>query len=223
MNTLELLDSGWQLEQDERVMAAIVTGLVQQGYAVIPNALPADISAGLFQQLLNADKEDFSRSGIGRDFDHQQNSFVRRDHIKWIAGETEAETCWLAWIGRLRLYLNQSLFLGLFSFESHFAHYAPGAFYKKHLDAFKGQANRILSTVFYLNPGWEPSDGGELVIYSPESDEVIHQVSPVYGTLVVFLSEDFPHEVAVAHRHRYSVAGWFRVNSSLGNQIDPPR
>lgn len=48
--------------------------------------------------------------------------------------------------------LNRHLLLGLFSFESHFTHYRAGDFYKQHQDAFKGQANRILSLVVYLIP-----------------------------------------------------------------------
>jgi SM-20-related protein len=43
------------------------------------------------------------------------------------------------------------------------------------------------------------------------------------GTLVVFLSDRFPHEVRQASRLRYSIAGWFRVNASLGSHIDPPQ
>ncbi|WP_335340025.1 2OG-Fe(II) oxygenase [Sedimenticola selenatireducens] len=43
------------------------------------------------------------------------------------------------------------------------------------------------------------------------------------GELAVFLSEEFPHEVLAADRDRYSVAGWFRVNGSINQQIDPPR
>src|SRR5690606_40843214 len=52
----------------------------------------------------------------------------------------------------LRLYVNRHLFLGLYEYECMFAHYPAGAFYKKHLDAFKSGINRRLSTVLYLNP-----------------------------------------------------------------------
>ena len=73
-----------------------------------------------------------------------------------------------------------------------------GAFYKKHLDAFKGTNSRILSTVLYLNPGWLAGDGGELVLYHPVSDEVLEVVTPDFGKMVIFLSEEFPHEVLPA-------------------------
>ena len=34
---------------------------------------------------------------------------------------------------------------------------------------------------------------------------------------------EFPHEVLPAMRDRYAIAGWFRLNSSIANNIDPPR
>jgi len=49
------------------------------------------------------------------------------------------------------------------------------------------------------------------------------QVTPSYGTLVTFLSEEMPHEVLVSKRDRYAIAGWFRVNASTPDKIDPPR
>jgi SM-20-related protein len=40
--------------------------------------------------------------------------------------------------------------------------------------------------------------------------------------LVVFLSEEFPHEVLPTATDRYSIAGWFRVNTSSAERVDPP-
>ncbi|HZW25973.1 MAG TPA: 2OG-Fe(II) oxygenase [Gallionella sp.] len=39
-------------------------------------------------------------------------------------------------------------------------------------------------------------------------------VNPTFGTMIIFLSESFPHEVLVAHANRRSIAGWFRVSGS---------
>jgi SM-20-related protein len=148
---------------------------------------------------------------------------VRRDEICWITGKSEAGSQWLEWTNKLQSYLNRHLFLGLFSFESHFAHYATGAFYKRHKDAFKGEANRVLSVVAYLNPDWQINDGGELALYKDELDTDGLKVIPALGTLAIFLSEEFPHEVFPAKRDRYSIAGWYRVNASTADRIDPPR
>ncbi len=113
--------------------------------------------------------------------------------------------------------------MGLFSFESHFAHCASDSYYKRHYDAFKGETNRVLLLVTYLNPGWGPEDGGEMVLYRDENDLEGIKVVPLHGTLVLFQSQEFPHEVLPANRDTYSVAGWFRVNTSLAGKIDPPR
>ncbi len=213
---------------DDPLFSCIAQDLIDKGWSVFPNAVPTNLSADIWQQLQGFDSQQFTPAGVGRSADHTLNQFVRRDEIRWIEGSTGTERDWLAWANRLRLYLNQRLFLGLFSFESHFAHYSSGAFYKKHVDAFKDNpfkdnTNRVLSLVAYFNPGWLPDDGGELVLYDESGTAPVLNVTPAFGTLVVFLSEDVPHEVKVAHRDRFSIAGWFRVNNSLNDQIDPPR
>jgi SM-20-related protein len=197
----------------------IAQDLVTQGFSVQPNALPPELAQSLQQQ---AQATDFCKAGIGRNSDHALNDTIRSDEICWITEATEAGAHWLNWAEALKTYLNQRLFLGLFSFESHFAHYAPGDFYKKHVDAFRGETNRVLSLVVYLNEDWQAEHGGELVIYNEHGDE-LHRVSPELGTIVVFLSEEFPHEVLPAQRDRYSIAGWFRVNTSNAGRVDPPR
>lgn len=115
--------------------------------------------------------------------------------------------------------VNREFFLGLFEYEAHFACYEKGAFYKKHLDAFKENVTRRLTTVLYLNDEWTPQDGGELVIYDLD-DNQLATVAPQGGRLVVFLSEQFPHEVLPTHKERISIAGWFRVNGVRDNFLD---
>jgi SM-20-related protein len=48
-------------------------------------------------------------------------------------------------------------------------------------------------------------------------------IKPTAGTLVLFESERFVHEVLPAADKRYSIAGWFRKNASISGIIDPPR
>lgn len=208
---------------DETLFGLIADDIEKQGYSIRPSALPEPIATALYvyQQELTANK--YVDAGIGRGDDYLKNEFVRTDEICWITGNSDAGKQWLEWTSSLQRFLNQRFFLGLFSFESHFAHYAPGDYYKRHYDAFRGQANRILSIVTYLNPNWCYEDGGELVLYQDDFDRDGIKVIPLFGTIAVFLSEEFPHEVLPATRDRYSVAGWFRVNTSIANKIDPPR
>ena len=207
---------------------SISNDIADKGYSIRPYALPENLTASLLKQFTELPKQNFKRAGIGRAKDHIINSFIRMDEICWITNDIEASNAWIEWTESLQVFLNRRLFLGLFSFESHFAHYAKGDFYKKHKDAFKGEGNRVLSVVVYLNKNWSADDAGELVIYNnqlPASsifDNRKVTVIPSFGTIVVFLSEEFPHEVLPAKRDRYSIAGWFRLNNSIANNIDPP-
>ena len=73
-----------------------------------------------------------------------------------------------------------------------------------------GNKNRILSTVYYLNEDWRAGDRGQLVFFAPTGNTVITTVNPTFGSMIIFLSESFPHEVLIAHAKRRSIAGWFR-------------
>lgn len=208
---------------DEDPLDRIATALRETGYIVLPAPLPPALLGSLLRHFRSIDRARFQTAGIGRDQEHQLNQFVRTDEIFWLDKSNPAVAAYLHWAEALRLGLNRRLFLGLFDYECHYARYDRGSYYKKHMDAFKGGTNRIVSTVLYLTPNWQPQDGGELQIYAPESDTVIEKVAPRFGQMVIFLSEEFPHEVLTSNRPRYSVTGWFRVNNSLGETIDPAR
>ena len=215
--------------QFESLFELIANDVIDKGHSIRPYALPENLTTLLLQHITELPSENFKRAGIGRAKEHTINDFIRTDEICWINGNSSAGCAWIKWAGLLQEYLNKRLFLGLFFFESHFSHYAKGDFYKKHKDAFKGEGNRVLSVVVYLNQNWSRDDGGELVIYeqSLANSAIIEHnkitVTPSFGTIVVFLSEEFPHEVLPALRDRYAIAGWFRLNTSIANNIDPPR
>lgn len=203
------------------VFEQIAEELSQQGYSVLSHALPAALCRALAAEVRALPAERFSRAGIGRQSAHIKAETIRRDEICWIDNNTVAGREWLEWAAELQQAINRRLFLGLFSFESHYAHYQMGDFYKVHRDAFRGQQNRVLSVVLYLNPDWQPADGGELLVYPEEGDMPFLKVLPELGTLVVFLSEEFPHEVLPTQTDRYSIAGWYRINSGNSRRVDP--
>ena len=203
-------------------------------------ALPHSLTAALLARA-EATRSRFRPARIGREIHRRTRLEVRQDRIRWLSPDDPIEAQWLGWMEALRVHLNRSLFLGLFDFESHFACYPPGARYRRHRDSFKGASNRILSCIVYLNRDWMPDDGGELVLFAGAGDgdgdgdgeetdmgtrdravagavigdaEIV-RVLPEFATLVVFLSEDFPHEVLPATRDRYSVTGWFRLNDLM--------
>jgi SM-20-related protein len=165
----------------------------------------------------------FKPAGIGRNNNLQMNAQVRTDSTLWLNSESALQFEYLDWMEQLRVGLNRRLFMGLFDFESHFSHYAQGDFYRRHLDAFKGRSNRILSTVYYMNQNWQESDGGELLLYADEQSVPQLTVLPVFNSCIIFLSDTFPHEVLTSQRDRYSIAGWYRLNSNSTEQLDPAR
>ncbi len=193
-----------------RLFGFIRNNLLEKGYSYHSEAMPPILMEMLWQHMQDSR---FNVAGIGRHQDHVVNHGVRSDEICWIAGNSAAGKAWLVWAEGLQTYLNRQLMLGLFSFESHFAHFPACGFYKKHKDAFKGEANRILSVVVYLNKDWQQGDAGELVLYDETGSENILSVPPIFGSVIVFLSEDFPHEVLPTTKDRHSIAGWFRLNN----------
>ena len=205
---------------NEATLDKIADALVGEGYIILNDFLPGDLTLALRAEFNKLRTGDLTAAGIGRQTDFQLQETVRTDKIHWISPTTTATTEFLAHMESLRAGINRRLFLGLFDYESHFAFYPVGAFYKKHLDAFRTQstqgiANRVLSTVFYLNENWPTNAGGELVIYSETDNCLIEKITPQLGRMVIFLSEKFPHEVLPASRERKSIAGWFRVNEGV--------
>lgn len=202
---------------DETLLDTIAAALVAPGYLLLEQAIPQQM---LIQLLEHSKQCKFRPAGIGRQADFQVQAAVRSDQIYWLSREDACQSVandFLDWMEAVRVGINRHLYLGLSDYESHFASYAAGAFYKKHRDAFAGQtragqARRVVSTVLYLNEEWQGEDGGELVLYAEDGIQVLARVVPEFGRLVIFLSEKFPHEVLPARRERKSIAGWFRVN-----------
>ena len=191
--------------------------LHSHGWCVLDDALTPTHAQQLSTHAAHLPSEALHRAGVGRAAAHQTLDSLRRDSIVWLDHDaTSAHACdllWLSAMAQLRQHLNQTLYLGLNDYEAHYARYDAGAFYGRHVDAFKGQSNRVLSTVYYLNTDWPDDDslGGELLLYPhAQATEPAARIAPVLGRLVVFLSEDWPHEVTPARRTRHSIAGWFR-------------
>jgi len=193
----------------KQLYSKITDSLVDNGYIIIENALQENLSSKLLNTAKN--ETDFKRAGISGAGDLHLDSDRRRDKIHWIDANNEAQKEFLEFADGLKEYLNRSLYLGLTYYESHFAIYDKGDFYETHLDAFKNSKNRVVTTVYYLNEEWNENDGGELIVYD-ENNKEITKIMPNANTLVVFMSERFPHEVLSANKKRYSIAGWFRID-----------
>jgi SM-20-related protein len=171
--------------------------------------LPADLTLELAAQcaaLMVAGA--LMPARVGRGATQSAQPGIRGDQIQWLmAGQSPACDRYLAIMETLRVALNRGLYLGLDAYESHFACFAPGAFYLQHLDRFRDNDSRTVSVVVYLNAGWLPEHGGALRLH-PEG-LCSEDVAPCASRLVLFLSADMRHEVLPATRNRLSLAGWF--------------
>ena len=201
--------------QDPDVLDRISDRIGRDGWVAIPSFIVPGMVAALGEECARlAAQGSFHDAAIGSGADRQIAGDVRADQILWLeqSGSSEAQKECLDRFEEMRLKLNRELQLGLFEFECHFARYTPGAFYRKHLDQFSRDSRRRLSSILYLNSNWQSEDGGELRLYlerKPVSGHV--DIRPDGGTLVLFLSDRFPHEVLPAKRERLSLTGWFKT------------
>ncbi|KAB2806831.1 2OG-Fe(II) oxygenase [Phaeocystidibacter luteus] len=193
----------------------IAEGLSADGWFTVPGFVSREDAIAIRDEAVSLREEgEFRRAGIGKQGEFQYDKSIRGDEIHWV-DESEAISPVKEYLNRiadLQDYLNQTCFLGLRDFESHFAVYPVGTRYARHADRFKNNPHRIVSSVLYLNPDWEEADGGQLVIYQEDGKEV--SILPEAGKLVCFRSE-LEHEVLPCNRARYSMTGWF-LDQPLG-------
>lgn len=192
----------------------IAQELEQTGYIVLANALAVELLHGLQKRCEEDGSDRFQPAHVGRGAAKQKIESLRGDVISWIEANDPVDRAFLEQMETLRRELNARLFLGMFDYESHYAIYTSGYGYAKHSDVLQGKKNRILTTVLYLNEDWQPEHGGELVVYDPSGETELFRVQPTFGTMIIFLSESFPHEVLISNTTRRSIAGWFRVSGS---------
>ena len=182
------------------------------GWICLPMPFGSDLATALASEAVRyRESQQLVPAGVGRGANAVVRTDIRSDRIAWLDGSSSAQQDYLAHMEALRHGLNRALFAGLREYECHFSDYAPGAFYERHIDSFRGDAIRKVSTVFYLNPDWQDGWGGQLRIFDPKAPErVLAEVSPQLGSWVCFLSDVFEHEVLTASHHRHAIAGWFR-------------
>ena len=192
----------------EVLFESIISQIIEGGYGVLDHFLSEEEIEALNKSLETHYKaQEFKQAGISKD--QSIVKAIRGDEILWLEKETAnpIEAIFLQRLEQFMEYLNQTCYLGLRSYEIHYASYPIGAFYKIHLDKFRNDSGRILSFICYLNQDWKEDNGGELVLHLPDRKEVI---LPLGGRLAVFESDKIEHEVLPATRERRSLTGWLR-------------
>lgn len=196
----------------DKKVSQIIDDICTKGWAVFPEFFSSSFTMPLKDVLLNKHK---TPASIGDS--KVKNSEIRSDNIYWLSSK-DNDSGILKFnqsIEEIRTQLNLELMLGLNSFDSHFAEYPEGSFYKAHIDATKKNNTRVLTFITYLNENWKSENGGQLRIHNNNS---FVDIEPHMGTVVCFRSETVLHEVLPAKKQRCAITGWFH-NSSTRNLI----
>jgi SM-20-related protein len=192
---LESVSDKGYFSSDRFISQTAVTSLLAQGRDAENNGL-------------------FKPAGIGKGSAHFLSSDIRSDTILWLTDDRIRNWCPELYERLMQLikYLNEDCYAGIKEWEFHLAHYAPGAYYKRHLDRFKTDNGRLFTFILYLNEDWKENDGGQLLIYPPAGSL---KIMPEAGRMVFFPSSDLPHEVLPSLRHRWSFTGWLKSSSGV--------
>lgn len=188
---------------------ALADALVACGACRLPAFPPPPLALALREDVLRLQRDGaLAPASVGRGGTRALRGDVRGDATVWLDDPRcgEAARDFLARLDALRVALNRRLFLGLDEVEAHYAAYPPGAGYARHRDRFRDDDARVLSLVTYLNPAWQPGDGGELRLHGADGTGI--DIAPRAGS-VCFLSER-EHEVLPARKERFSIAAWMR-------------
>ena len=199
----------------EDLLDHISQEIYSNSYVVVDNFVDEAFRKALLKEqtdLLNQGQ--FTKAAVGKGDQKQVRAEIRSDEVLWMDATSLSPLQAIFWekVAEVQQVLNRRCFLGLKSFEGHFARYPIGSFYKRHLDQFHAVPHRIVTIILYLNESWTEAEGGQLRMYFPQEDgsERIEDVLPVGGRLVVFLSEEIPHEVLPTQKERISITGWLR-------------
>ncbi len=190
----------------------LIDSYIQDKVGIVEHFLSIAMTQSLIENMLFLYQENkFIKAKIGAIATVSQQSQIRSDKILWLdrANHNKSENSFLDLMDSFVLFLNQTCYTGITSYEFHYAMYEKGSFYKKHLDQFKSNASRQYTLIFYLNENWQSTDGGELCFYI---NNLAINVNPTNGKCVFFKSNEIEHEVLLSHAPRMSITGWLRID-----------
>ena len=199
----------------EELLDRISSEIYQNSYVIVDDFVDSGFRKALLKEQTELlEKGMFRNAAVGKGDQKQVRTEIRSDEVLWMDSDNLSPLQASYWekIDQIRQVLNQRCFLGLRSFEGHFARYPIGSFYKRHLDQFHAVPHRVVTVILYLNDSWSKEDEGALRMYFPQEDgtEHVQDVLPLGGRLVVFLSGEIPHEVLPTKKERISITGWLR-------------
>jgi SM-20-related protein len=185
--------------------------LTQKSWSSHLNILDKNSCQNLLKYIdLHLEQENFKIAQIGNKLNKIKKTSIRSSKIAWIdnwEANHELKSIYHSLL-ELQNEFNHYFFMALKRFESQFAFYEKGDFYKKHLDQLNNTRHRQVTLILYLN---DIPDGGELVIYNKDNKMQVETIiKPKMGELICFFSGHIFHEVLPTNFPRYSITTWFR-------------
>ncbi|MHA4847365.1 2OG-Fe(II) oxygenase [Flavitalea antarctica] len=194
----------------EKIFNTLISSFIENKIGIAENFLNKSLAFHLRQNLVGLhSNKSMQPGGMGAAARVRHNDLFRNDVIYWLDRKHNDvhENSFFDLMDAFIIYLNESCYTGITSYEFHYTMYEEGSFYKKHIDQFQGNDSRKYSMIMYLNDEWQPGDGGELRIHHENHME---NISPNNGKSVFFRSSELPHEVLLSNRQRMSITGWLK-------------
>lgn len=192
------------------IFNTIIDSYVDTKVGIAENFLSEELAKNLKANLLAlyADNK-LLQAGTGNKSELSHNKNNRSDVIYWLDRKhnNAFENDFFDLMDSFVLYLNETCYTGITSYEFHYTLYEKGSFYTKHLDQFRNNDSRQFSMIMYLNLDWKTEDGGELSIHHADSSQ---NISPTNGKSVFFKSNELLHEVLCTNVPRLSITGWLK-------------
>jgi SM-20-related protein len=194
----------------ETIFNTLIDSFINDKVGIAEHFLNESLAGHLKENLTTLFAQNKMRhAGTGNKAIVDRNKLMRGDSIHWLdrAHNDVHENSFFDLMDRFVKYLNENCYTGINSYEFHYTLYAPGTFYKKHIDRFQNNDSRKFSMIMYLNPDWIPEDGGELCIHHESG---LQNISPLNGKVVFFKSNELEHEVLTTLKYRMSITGWLK-------------
>ena len=202
-----------QQKEEYDQFEGLIQGLIDNKYGCSEDFMNVDTVSGLRDNVQRlSESGEMQAAGLGNKKDYQKDKLFRGDRIKWLENTSvdQYEAIFFKKVGNFISHLNKTCFTAITGFESHYANYEQGSFYKRHLDQFKTDKGRKYSIVLYLNENWLKEDGGMLSLYPEDKEQ--KDIFPMGGRMVFFKSDEMEHEVHPSFtRERISIAGWLKA------------
>ena len=194
----------------EKIFNTLIDSFIENKVGIAENFLSRALSQNLKDNLTTLYAGSLMElAGTGENTAVHYDSLFRSDIIYWLDREHNDihENLFFDLMDEFVIFLNETCYTGITSYEFHYTLYEKGSFYKKHVDQFRTNDSRKYSMVMYLNEDWKELDGGELCIHH---EDKIEHISPVSGKSVFFKSSELAHEVLVSNKPRMSITGWLK-------------